>query len=236
MDRFYNLFEKLPIIGMIHLAGESPVKRALQEIEVFERNGIDAAIIEDYHGSIEDVLETMQELSKRENKIILGINVLSNPYSSFHIANQYGAQFVQFDTVLTPRLNLDLYNKKREAFPEILVFGGVGFKYQPTSQNTLDYDIKQGKERCEVIVTTGDGTGIETPIEKLIIYKEKLKDFPLIVGAGVKLENVYDQLKVVDGAIIGSRLKKFNQTHNKLDRHKINDLMDIVKTVRLERY
>tara|TARA_Y100000310_G_scaffold342276_1_gene444806 strand:+ start:1742 stop:2461 length:720 start_codon:yes stop_codon:yes gene_type:complete len=234
--KFYKVFEKLPIIGMIHLAGANPVKRALKEIEIFEQEGINGAIIEDYHGSIDDVLNTMKELSKRDNNITLGINILSKPYSSFNIADRYGAQFVQFDSVQDNGLNIDLYNQKRKSFPNVIVLGGVGFKYQPSSKNTLEYDLKQGTQRCDAIVTTGSGTGIETPIEKLITYKEKLDNFPLIVGAGVNLENAYEQLNVADGVIVGSSLKIHNQALNHLDINKIKDFKDIVETVRAERY
>ena len=85
---------------------------------------------------------------------------------------------------------------------------------------------------CDAIVTTGEGTGIETPIEKLNEFKFYLKDFPLIVGAGVNLSNIYSQLKVSDGAIIGSAFKPGKNTHLPIERSLVKNLMDIVKEVR----
>jgi len=56
-------FTEKPIIGMIHLAGErgnGKIKRALKELCVYEEEGVGGAIIEDYHGSFEDVCEILR--------------------------------------------------------------------------------------------------------------------------------------------------------------------------------
>ena len=57
---FSNVFQlEKPIIGMIHLAGRDSsekVERALDEIVIYEEEGLDGVIIEDYHGSPDDSL------------------------------------------------------------------------------------------------------------------------------------------------------------------------------------
>jgi uncharacterized protein len=220
-----------PIIGMIHLAGEDrkeKINRALEEILIFEEEGVSGAIIEDYHGLPEDVISVLEEISKRRTKLVLGVNILRNPYSGFKIASSSGAKFVQFDSAQTPDTNLNNYNSLRGRYRDISVFGGVQFKYQPPTGNRLEYDLRDAKSRCEAIVTTGEGTGIETPIKKLKKFRELLGDFPLIVGAGVNKDNVYEQLKVADGAIIGSFFKD-NDTKKKIIRERVKELMSIVK-------
>lgn len=226
------LVEK-PIIGMIHLAGEKSerVKRALEELTIYEEQGIDGAIIEDYHGNCEDVYQTLMQSSKLKLKLIRGVNVLLDPYMSFGFAGESGAKFVQFDSVQKKDLWLFRYNKLRQNYPEITVLGGVGFKYKSPPTN-LAQALDGGKFRSDAIVTTGEGTNIETPTKKLIEYKKILKDFPLIVGAGVNQDNVYEQLKIADGAIIGSSFKIDNSTYNQLDIQKIKDVMDVVKELR----
>lgn len=74
-SRYNQVFGKIPILGMIHLAGEDPVKRALEELALFEEEGIDGAIIENYHGSIENVIATLKETSKRKSNVIIGVNL-----------------------------------------------------------------------------------------------------------------------------------------------------------------
>ncbi|MFA5993104.1 MAG: BtpA/SgcQ family protein [Candidatus Pacearchaeota archaeon] len=232
---FSKLFSsKKPIIGMIHLAGrkkEDKVTRALEELAIYDQEGVSGAIIEDYHGSSEDVEETLRQSNGRFN-LVLGINVLRNPYGAFKLAADYGARFVQFDSVQTKDLDLSLYENMRGAFPNILVLGGVGFKYISPTGNPLEIDLEEGKSRCEAIVTTGDGTGMETPLEKLRQYQELLRDFPLIVGAGVNLRNVCEQLQVCDGAIVGSYFKPEGNTQLPVDRMKVRDLIHIVGKMR----
>jgi predicted TIM-barrel enzyme len=185
---FHEIFKvKKPIIGMIHLAGDSPdekVNRALEELAIYEE---------------EDVHKVLNQ-SVRGFKIIRGVNLLSNPYSAFELASNFGAKFVQFDSVQRKHLMLREYERLRREFPNIAVLGGVRFKYTNSTGNSLEEDINDGKLRCDAIVTTGEGTGIETPIEKLRDFRAYLKDFQLIVGAGVNFKNVYEQLSVSDGA------------------------------------
>lgn len=227
--------EKKPIIGMIHLAGETAnekISRAFNELRIYEQQNIDGAIIEDYHGEAKDVLELMKKTSNRFNKLVIGVNLLSNPYLSFVLANAYGAKFVQFDSVQTSNLDLESYSRMRAQYSDIVVLGGVGFKYIPPTGNSLEIDLREGKSRCEAIVTTGKGTGIETPLDKLREYKKLLGKFPLIVGAGVNLNNLAEQMKVADGAIIGSYFKLNENTKADIDENKVKNIMQQIKLIR----
>jgi len=150
--KFDDLFVvNKPIIGMIHLAGQNSkekITRALEELAIYEHGGVNGVIIEDYHGSVEDVHETLRQSQGRFN-LVVGVNVLRNPYSGFKLANDYDAKFVQFDSVQTPDLDLKLYDKTRIEFPNIAVLGGIGFKYTSPTGNPLEVDLKEGKnENC----------------------------------------------------------------------------------------
>ncbi len=216
---------KKPLIGMIHLAGNGEsevIRRALEELAIYSEEGIDGAIIEDYVGSPRDIENVLRESERYLQELVLGVNCLSDPYSAFKLAMVYGAKFVQFDSVQAQHLDLKLYEKLRREFPQIAVLGGVGFKesQQPTG-NSLEEDLRQAKSRCEVIVTTGSGTGIETPIEKLREYKAKLGPFPLFVGAGVTAQNVSEQLGIADGAIVGSYFKLRGDVEAPVNRNRV---------------
>lgn len=232
-NRFDRLFGvKKPIIGMIHLAGESveaKVHRASTELDIYQDEGVDGAIIEDYHADASEFLEGLSQLCRVPRKIKLGINYLRSPCCAFELARYYGASFVQLDSVISSD---DLCLEQRETYREIVVLGGVRFKYTGSSGNTLEQDISTGKQRCDAIVTTGSGTGRETPLEKLRGFKKIMEDYPLVVGAGVTFSNVYDQLKVADGAIIGSFFKIKENTHLPVDRNKVRELMDAVRDIR----
>jgi len=234
-SKFKKLFPiEKPIIGMIHLAGkreDEKIIKAIEELKIFEEEGIDGAIIENYHGTIKDVLDVLENLPKLE-KLVIGINILSNPYHAFELTSKYNIKFIQFDSVQTQDLDIRKYNELKNKYPEIIILGGVGFKYIPPTGNFLEIDLMESKPRCDAVVTTGDGTGIETPIEKLEKFKHHLEDFPLIVGAGINSNNIYEQLKIANGAIIGSYFKYENNTNNEIDKSKVASLMEIVKKIR----
>ena len=224
-----------PIIGMIHLAGSSArerVRRGIGELIVYYEENISGAIIEDYHGTMDDVCEVLKESEKLDLDITRGVNALGNPYSSFGLASDFGAKFVQFDSVHTRDLNVGAYFLLRKQYHDIFVLGGVGFKYIAPTGNPLERDLEEGKQKCDAIVTTGAGTGIETPIGKLKEYKKILGNFPLIVGAGANARNLKEQLAVADGAIIGSYFKPEGDTLLPVDRNLVRDIAGISAEIR----
>ncbi len=235
-NKFYEMFgDKPPIIGMIHLAGDDPVDRAIREIGIYEQEGIDAIIVENYHGSIFDVERTLKAIKERGTKLVVGVNILPNEYmAALDMADRYGARFIQQDHVAGSyhqgELNAKLYERCREKYPDIVVLGGVWPKYYtPIQGSDLELDLKEGMERADAIVVTGEGTGIETSIEKILQFKEIIDDFPLIVGAGVTPNNAHEQLENTDGVIVGSSLKPFNQTDLMANRQYVMAFVDAAK-------
>lgn len=237
-QRFKTVFGTLPIIGMIHLAGSNPVNRALEELALFEEEGVDGAIIENYHGTINDVVATLSEAQKINSKLVLGVNILPNEFNlAFSLASSYGADFIQLDHVAgrynRGELNGEQYHQGKEKCSDIVVLGGVWPKYyQPVYGSNVTADLWQGMARAEAIVVTGDGTGQETPLRKIKLFKEVLGDHPLVIGAGLTSKNAYQQLCLADGAIVGSCFKADNNTENPIERTRVADFMDVVKEVR----
>jgi len=224
-----------PIIGMMHLAGEGideKINRAFTELDIFQEEGINGIIVENYHASPSDVERVLEEINTYSPNLVLGINILGDSTKAFELADKFKAGFIQIDNIQTNGLDLTEYNSLRKSYPQIAVLGGVGFKYTLQTGNPLKQDLEEAKPRCEAIVTTGEGTGIETPLEKLVEYKKELGDYPLIVGTGVNLENAYDQLNIADGAIIGTYLKSDENTNLPTERRRVRDVMNVVKAVR----
>lgn len=220
---------------MIHLAGASSVEklnRALDELEIYEGAGVDGAIIEDYHGERKDLLTVLEVVSRRRNQLVIGVNQLRDPIEALFLAAEYGAQFVQFDSVQAQDLNVKAYEQARHE-TDIPVFGGIRFKYQRMTGKPLEEDLRDGMSRCEAIVTIGEGTGVETPLEKLIDFKNAMGNFPLIVGAGVTPVNVKSQLHYADGVIVGSYFKPYGNTNLRVYEDKVNQLMREIRSVRV---
>lgn len=225
LQKFESVFgTRNPIIGMVHLAGKSNkevISRALEEMAVFEKTGVHAAIIENYHGSLAQVEMVLRASQNRFPRLVLGVNVLPNEYDlAFYLSRRYGAKFIQLDYVsgkyddkeFPTTLDARNYYRYRRAYPEILVLGGVHPKYySPIEGSNLKRDLRTAQRRADAIVVTGSGTGMETPFEKIKFFREYLgENYPLVIGAGLTAENAREQLNTGNGAIVGSYFKDGN--------------------------
>ena len=223
-----------PIIGMLHLSGygrEKILENARREIEIMYRNGVNAVLVENYFGDRVDVENALKLLQREYPDKVYGVNMLGFPEMAFDLARKYGAKFVQMDSVcghLEPNYEKP-FLKKLEALRgdgDIFLLGGVRFKYQPVrSGRSLEEDLKLGMERCDAIVVTGAGTGINTDLEKIKTFRNILGDFPLIVGAGMTAETAKEQLAFSDGAIVGSYFKEYGEAEYPVDEERVKEFV-----------
>jgi uncharacterized protein len=240
--KFHSRFGQIPIFAMIHLAGEDPVKRALEEIDLLKEEGVNGVIVENYHGSAGDVVRALESIHSRDPSIAVGVNILPNEFDrSLPLAEQYDLDFVQLDHVAgwyrqIGELDSSAYSSVRGECPGPLVLGGVWPKYYfPIEGSSLEDALEKGMQRADAIVVTGKGTGVETPLDKIKKFRQIMGDFPLIVGAGLNPQNGYEQLCIADGGIVGSCLKPDNDTSKLIDRHRVRDFMAAVYQAREDR-
>ncbi len=241
--RFARVFGvDLPILGMLHLKGTGRadvVDRAIREADVLVASGIDGLVVEDYYGSPEDVEAVLERFASAAPGVPFGVNVLDDGAASFELADRYGAAFVQMDSVaghLAPADDPDFADELaglRER-SDALLLGGVRFKYQPIlSGNSLAMDLATGLERCDAIVVTGEGTGMETSIERVREFRGLMGgEFPLVVGAGLTPENGAEALAIADAAIVGTSLKDTRTAAGDVSGERVAELMGVVRAVR----
>ena len=235
MNRFKKVFgTDKPIIGMLHLLGsndENVLAIAGEETDMMFRAGVNAVLVENYFGSTRDCINVLAMLQKEYPDKVYGVNILGSFEDSYRLAQQYGAAFMQVDSIcghLTPAEEKDYFETVDHcrAGGDVLVLGGVRFKYQPVrSGRTLAEDIAIGRKHCDVIVVTGAGTGIQTDMQKILEFKELLPDFPLIVGAGMTAETSAEQLAAADGGIVGSYFKYNGDAHGRMDKDRVEAFM-----------
>lgn len=235
-------FKSKPIIAMLHLKGYNEndcMERFKRETDIYYSNGVDAVLVENYFGSVSMCEYALEYLKGNMSTKCYGVNILGNYAMAFDLAEKYGADFIQIDSVcghLPPERDSEYETelKKLRISSDTAVLGGVRFKYQPIlSGRTLSEDIQIGKTRCDAVVTTGDGTGVDCPIEKLAEFKELLGDFPLVVGAGVTANTVADKLKYADAVIIGSWLKTGHKAENEVSEKYVREFIKRAKDARL---
>ncbi|KLV73661.1 BtpA/SgcQ family protein [Citrobacter portucalensis] len=226
------------ILAMLHLKGEGDhdvLENAKKEIRIYQENDVDAVIVENYFGTPEQVESVLHYLDSNRIDIIYGVNLLDDDRKGFELAKKYNASFIQLDSVaghLPPEEDLIFAQFLEEHRQEssVAIFGGVRFKYQPyRSGRSLEEDLMLGMQRCDAIVVTGDATGQETDENKIREFKAIIGDFPLIIGAGITLDNCQDQLALGAGAVVGSYFKDtYKDTGNVCAEH-VSQLMKKVK-------
>ncbi len=243
MSKFLDLFEKeKPVIGMLHLGRSDTKELRLDltkfEIDAYMENGIDGVIVEDYFGDLEDVSAALEYLRKLKNDIIYGVNYLRDYKTAFELAEEFEAKFIQLDSVsghLWPTEDI-IYGNELKVFKEetgIPIIGGVRFKYQPyRSGRSLEEDLQLGIERSNGIVVTGEGTGLETPINKAKEFRKIIKDFPLIIGAGLTIDNCVESMMVGDAAIVGSYVKNNYKDSGIVSSDHVKRLVNKIDTIR----
>lgn len=240
-ERFVTLFgNKKCILGMLHLKGETDeeiLERAKREIDIYMRQGLSAVIVENYFRQQETKYaeRVLQYLQSCRKDVIYGVNMLEHDAEGFAAANAYDASFIQLDSVaghLFPREDVG-FGKNMENWRDhtrALVFGGVRFKYQPYhSGRSLKEDLALGMVRSDAIVVTGQGTGMETSMDKIRQFKELMGDFPLLIGAGMTPENAGERLKIADGAIVGSYFKDNYKDSGEVDEEHVRKFMEKVR-------
>lgn len=77
----------------------------------------------------------------------------------------------------------------------------------------------------DAICVSGPMTGHSVPLETVQAVKESVGEVPVFVNTGVNDENVADILRIADGVIIGTYLKRDGVTWNEVDPARVRRLM-----------
>lgn len=231
----------IPIFAMLHLKGDSASEKldiARQETEILWESGVDAVIVENYFGGVDDVVAVCQWLRDKAPDVVFGVNILKDDKQAFAVANAFGARFIQLDSV-AGHLKVaddagfgDWLNEERRR-SKAFVLGGVRFKYQPyLSGRPLTEDLIIGKSRCDAVVVTGEGTGLVTPAGKTAEFRAILgNEFPIVIGAGVTPESCARDLADADAVIVGSYLKDSHVDTGNVDRDHTREFVGAIRAL-----
>jgi uncharacterized protein len=181
---------------------------------------------------------------KREFAIPFGVNVLWDPRASIDLAMATGAQFVREIFTGVYASDFGLWNTNvgevirhqhsigaghvRLLFnivPESAVYLG-GRQIAEIARSTVF------NNRPDALCVSGLTAGAETSAQTLKMVKEAVPNTPVFANTGVRLDNVEEQLKVADGAVIGTAFKQEGTTWNPIDIRRVKAMMDRVKGLR----
>jgi membrane complex biogenesis BtpA family protein len=249
-----------PLPGSPDFAGSvSAVRdRALREAELLLRAGFDGLIIENY-GDLpffkdsvgKETIEVMTDITKGVKAAVdvpVGVNVLRNDYkASLTIAAACRCEFVRINILVgayvTPEGLIEgkpgeVLRLRKQIAPEVMIFADVRVKHAyPLAAATIDEDALDVAERgkADYLIVTGARTGSPPSEEELRAVKLRLEKaglyVPVLVGSGVTPANAADFLRLSDGFIVGSSIRKKGRAGEDIEFEKARELAKIKQSV-----
>jgi len=236
-----SLLKKKTVIGVIHLlptigyAGfisvEKILNKALEDLSILEKGGVDAIIIEnnyDLPHKIKVNSETITLIGyiigkiKEKTNLSMGVSILWNDFeSALSLAKIYNCDFIRIpvfvDYVKTSFGEIKgeperaIQFRKKIGAENILIFADIQVKHAEILNKRLIYESAQEAimKHADGLIVTGKWTGNAPLIEDLRNVKRAAGEkVPIIVGSGADKNNIDSLLEFADAVIISTSLKE----------------------------
>jgi hypothetical protein len=222
------------------------------DVECLVAGGVDAIMFcnEDdrpyvFKAGIEQIATMTRVVAECAPKAIpYGVDFLWDPYAAIAIAQATGASFVR--EVFTGVYESDMGLWAPSAgdiirFRQRIGAAGVRLFYNVVPEFASALGVRSIGQRArsavvsslaDVILVSGAMAGEQPPLQSLSDVKQVIPDFPVFMNTGAKADNVEEFLRVADGVIVGSSLKKDGYTWNPVDPGRVKVFMDRVCAAR----
>lgn len=239
----------LPLPGTTGFGGDLDklYDQAVQDAITLERCGVDAVIVENMgDGPFGITMDEIQRITlavaaqkvRDAVKIPVGVDAAFNDWeASLAIAYNTGCKFVRIpvfvDTVefygglIKPCARECMRYRHLMGMDEICVLADIQVKHTNMllPHVTIEKSARNAQDcGADAIIVTGSSVGAETPIE-MIEKVKKVVSVPVIAGSGVNAGNISEQLKIADGAIIGSSLKEGGILTNPISEKLVKEVL-----------
>lgn len=227
---------------------------AVKDAKTLSDACVDALIVENFNDypmtnylQLEQVaaLAAVAQAVKEVINIPMGIDAaFTDTKASIAIAVAVGADFIRVpvfvDTVVTadgiayPAAGEAIRYRRMLGGENIQILADIQTKHTHMLSN--DVSIEESAELAaesgaDAIIVTGQHTGAATPIDTIERVR-KVVNIPVMVGSGFSIKNAEEQLKLIDGAIVGSAFKVDGKISNPIDYEKTVAIMTKVNEIR----
>lgn len=219
-----------PLLGYKGFPGFNiALKNVFADLKALEKGGVDGIIFENNYDfphkefvdpAIVSSMTFIGEKLRKATKLPLGISVLWNDYdAALSIAKILNLQFIRIpvfvDKVKTdcgvikgePKKVIDF--RKLIGAENVALFTDVHVKH---SELLSKYDLLTStklaiKNKSDAIIITGNWTGDAPDLNQVKNLREKIKNFPILIGSGIDKSNIKNLFKFANGAIVSTSLK-----------------------------
>jgi membrane complex biogenesis BtpA family protein len=113
---------------------------------------------------------------------------------------------------------------RRQLCPEARLFADVHVKHaSPLAGGSIEVAARDTLERglADALIVSGTGTGVATSMDDLERVRAACPAARIFIGSGITRENVADYLRLADGVIVGSSLKRGGRLGNPVDPRRV---------------
>jgi membrane complex biogenesis BtpA family protein len=234
------------------------VERAVGEAEILKEAGFDGLIVENYgdlpffKSKVGPETVAAMTIAAREVRrsvdMPLGVNVLRNDYeAALAVAAACGCEFVRINILVgafvTPEGIIEgepakVLRARRRLRPDTMIFADVMVKHATRlAATTIRDDALDAAERgkADCLIVTGPRTGSPPSGEDLKAVRAALREVdlevPVMVGSGITPSNAEALLKLSDGVIVGSYIRKHGRAGEEIELKRAQEIGRIKKEV-----
>lgn len=221
----------LPGAPANHLALSSIREYVLRDAEALVEGGVDALLLENFNDApffpervpphVVAMMAILGEAVRSRFALPLGVNVLRNDgMSAIAVAEACGAAFIRVNVFTGARvadqgvLQGDAHEIMR--YRKLLgsnarVFADVAVKHSaPLGERALEDEVEDTVRRggADAVIVSGAATGKPVSLDDIRTAKVAAGDAAVLAGSGATAANVAETLRVADGVIAGTTLKR----------------------------
>lgn len=247
--------QPLPGAPRHRLAMADIIKAAVVDAAAYERGGAHALIVENFgdvpftKGSVAP--ETLAAMAaagcavRAAVRLPIGYNVLRNDArAALALCAACGGDFIRVNVhsgaMITDQgiIEGDAYNTLRErgrVAPRAQIFADVHVKHAvPLGDWSLADAAADTLERglADALIVSGVGTGKAADIGDVECVRQACPEAKILLGSGVSVGNAQDFLRVADGVIVGSSLKRDGKLANPVDARRVAALAKVIGNCR----
>ena len=114
----------------------------------------------------------------------------------------------------------DTLRFRERVCPDAQIFADVQVKHAvPLGDLPIEIAARDTVERglADALIVSGNGTGVATDVTDVERVRAACPRTPILIGSGIGADNVGDYLRLVNGVIVGSSLKRDGKLANPID-------------------
>ncbi len=250
-----------PLPGSPRFAGDRTGirRRAVYDAEILAAGGVDGLIVENFGDAPfypDDVPKHVVASMTRAVSAVcdavdlpVGVNVLRNDAdAALSVAAATDASFVRVNVHTGARVTdqgivegtaHETVRLREGLDTDVRILADVDVKHSaPLADRPPAEVVGDTVERglADGVVVSGAGTGraVDTDhVSRVAGASERLDGAPVFVGSGVTADSIGELLRLADGVIVGTALKRHGETTYPVDERRVSEIIEAANAVRV---